>query len=106
MDPFTAALILSAVVGGASIYSGVKAQDQQRKDRESASILQEQARVRQIGKELGIAQQRTETALTGARVRKVSAVTPQAAAIQASTTSVMGELPSFKQSNPSSSGTF
>lgn len=106
MDPFTAALIFSAVLGGASIIQGNRSQRKQEQALDAQYQRQEEARVRQINQELGIAQQRTESALTGARVRKVSATTPQAAALQASTTSVMGELPSFKQSNPGSSGTF
>jgi len=82
MDPFTAALILGVVMSGAQMYMGVQVQKQQAGAIYQQQQDQEAARVEQVKKEMGVAAQRSNTALAGAASRKTSATTPQYAVSQ------------------------
>ena len=105
MDPFTAALIITAVAGAAySVYSANEESNQKQREQMRAASEQEKARVASIKAEVGLAQQRTNTALVGAQTRKPAAAPSFAAPSQ----SVMGGLPSLNKpgNTGGSSGTF
>jgi len=122
MDPFLAGLIIAAGVGigaaaggpvgaaaGAAasgalvgVLSADAAATQADREQRRFQSAQEKARVESVKAEVGLAQQRTNTALVGAQTRK------PADAPSFASTSVLGGLPSLnKNTNTgSSAGTF
>lgn len=102
MDPFTAALILTTIT---TAYLQYDASQRAQNAQDDAAAIQEYERRQQVKREIGVAQQRTNTALAGAASRRTSPTQPSYSG------SVLGGLPSVNTStytpkNAGSSGTF
>ena len=73
MDPVTAALIIGTVF---SVTSGMSAAARQRTEQKRIQAEQERLRVESVRAEVGMAQQKTNTALTGAATRNTNKMQP------------------------------
>lgn len=97
MDPLTAMAIITVVTAGTSLYLGNKAAQNAQAEQDRLRKEQENARIASTQREMGMASQRTNTALTGAANRKTSQ--------PPSFSSVMGNLPSVNSKQASGGGT-
>lgn len=104
MDPITAMAIIAVVTTGASLYMGNQSANAAAEEQDRLRKEQEAARVAATQREIGVAAQRTNTALSGAATRKVGSNQ------SFSPTSVMAGLPSVSGNKPQaasgSTGTF
>lgn len=97
MDPVTAALLLGTAISAYMTYEQAQA------ERNRLAAQQKREQTLQTKREIGAAQQATNTALTSAANRNKSQATPSFS--QAS--SFLGSnLPSLQQANINTSGTF
>ena len=99
MDPFTAMAIITVVSAGASYLISNSAKNSAIDEQNRIQQQQEQARVAATQREVGIAQQRTNTTLTGAKTRSVNSQQ------SFSSNSIMGALPSVQSRSGNSAGT-
>ena len=97
MDPLTAMAIIATVSTVATLWAGDKAATEAQAEQEDLRKEQEAARIASTQREMGLASQRTNTALSGAANRKTSQ--------PPSFTSVMGNLPSINSKQASGGGT-
>lgn len=99
MDPLTAMAIIAIVTTGATLYAGNKASNEAAAEQERLRKEQEAARIASTQREMGLAQQRTNTALSSASSRPKNAAAPSF-----SSNSVMGGLPSVSGDGPTKTG--